>query len=57
MRLPIIQYYINKATNEKVRSVRRISGFKEDMEDDTLLNAKKMQPTLQNQTPLSHSKE
>ena len=33
MRLPLAQYYIRKATEEKNKTVRRISGIKEDMDE------------------------
>lgn len=33
MRLPFAKYYIRKATDEKNKTVRRISGIKEDMDD------------------------
>lgn len=33
MRLPFVQYYIRKATEEKNKTVRRISGMKDDMDD------------------------
>lgn len=39
MKLPFAQYYIRKATNEKNKTVRRISGIKEDMEDENLLGS------------------
>ncbi len=37
MKLPFSKYYIGKATDEKNRTVRRISGIKEDMEDSKSL--------------------
>lgn len=33
MKLPFVQYYVRKATDEKNKTVRRISGIKEDMDD------------------------
>lgn len=35
MKLPFAKYYIGKATDEKNKTVRRISGVQEDMEDNT----------------------
>ena len=37
MRLPYVQYYIRKATNEKIRTHRRISGVNNDNDNDSLL--------------------
>lgn len=37
MKLPFSKYYIGKATDEKNRTVRRISGVKEDMDDSKSL--------------------
>ena len=41
MRLPMTQYYVRKATEEKNRTVRRISGMQNDMDeqDKSLLSA------------------
>jgi hypothetical protein len=36
-RLPFSKYYIKKATDEKNRTVRRISGVKEDMDENKSL--------------------
>lgn len=33
MRLPFVQFYVRKATEEKNKTVRRISGMKDDMDE------------------------
>lgn len=35
MKMPYVQYYVNKATNEKNKTHRRISGVRDGYENDS----------------------